>query len=144
MPAGSGAATGSALSRNLGVEDVSIELPGTLDPLDDKDLAVAFAARWLLPLGHNGAMRARANVAEVAAQLLLQQVELNVEVELREEVGVERENRLNAGGSRERLADDNRIVRIDAPDEVKVGFVQAALISLEQVFGRLSPAAKSS
>src|SRR5215831_20796619 len=78
----------AALGCDLGIEDVTIELPRTLDLLDNKYLAVAFTAGRLLAFGHDGPVRAGANKTEVIPQLHLQQVELNVEVELGEKIGV--------------------------------------------------------
>jgi hypothetical protein len=68
-PALSGGLLRSVLSRNFGVEDIAVELPCALNLLDDKYLAIAFGARGLLSLGYDAAMRVRAHIAEVTANL---------------------------------------------------------------------------
>src|SRR6516162_7801295 len=120
----------AALGCDLGVEDVTIELPRTLDLLDNKYLAVAFTACRLLAFGHDRAMRVGAHKTEVILQLHLQQVELNIEVELRQKIGVKRENCVDAGCCGKRLAKNNGVLGINAPYEVEVGFVQSTLIGL--------------
>src|SRR5262245_60111741 len=107
-----------------------MELPRTLDLPENKYLAVAFTACRLLAFGHDGPVRAGANKAEVIPQLYLQQVELNIEVELGEKIGVKRENCLDAGCSWKRLANNNSVLGINAPYEVEVGFVESTLIGL--------------
>src|SRR5215469_10249104 len=56
-----------ASSGDLGVENVPIELPGTLNPLNNKDFAVAFTAGRFLALGHNCSMRASPDEPQVVA-----------------------------------------------------------------------------
>ncbi len=105
-----------ASPSDLGVEDVAVKLPLTIDLLHHEDLAVAFAAFGTLALGRDGAMRPGANEAKVAAQLGFLDVELNVEVELLEKVCIEGHNFLNSGSRGEGLADEDRVVGIDEPD----------------------------
>jgi hypothetical protein len=68
-------------SGDLGIENVPIELPATLNPLNDEDFAIAFTAGRFLPFGHDCSMRASPNEPKVVAQFHLQQIELNIEVQ---------------------------------------------------------------
>lgn len=121
------------LLSDVGVEHVAMELPLTGNLLQDEDLSVAFAAFCLLPLGCDGAVRPRANETEVTAQFDLQDVELHVEVELRESASVGRCYLLDPGGRGEGLADEDRVIGVRGSDQIQVGFVQGALVRVHKV-----------
>jgi hypothetical protein len=75
-----------------------------------------------------------ADEPEITAYLHLQQFELNVEIQLREKFFVERYDLFDTGRSGKRLADHNSAIRLNAPDEVEIGFVQTELIGPQQMF----------
>jgi len=107
-----------------------MEFPIALDLPDDENLAIAFRTGRFLALGHDRSVRASADEPKIVAHLHLQQLELNVEVQLRKKVCVECDNFLEACRRGERLADYDGIARVDAPDEIEISFVQTSLIGL--------------
>src|SRR5258708_25464288 len=72
-----------SLADHLGIKNVTMELPITLDFLDDEKFTVAFRAGRFLALRHDSSLRSSANESKIIAQLHLQPFEANVEVALR-------------------------------------------------------------
>ena len=78
-------------------------------------------------------MRPSANESKISAQFDFLDLEPDVEVECREEVRAEREYLVDARCGAERLADEDRIIRIDAPDQRRIACVQTAFVGVQQV-----------